>query len=108
MKTERVTLLISPDDKRELQNLAEDRGITASELVRRAVHAFGATSADDTHELAAITAELRAAIPGMRKSLREANSAAERAIAAIGRGNAGVAGEPPRRVAETRTRYRAR
>jgi Arc/MetJ-type ribon-helix-helix transcriptional regulator len=108
MKTERVTLLISPDDKRELQNLAEDRGITASELVRRAVQAFGATSTDETRELAALTAELRAAIPGMRKSLRAANSAAERAIAAIGRSRTGTAGDSPRRVAEARTRYRAR
>ncbi|HET8942724.1 MAG TPA: ribbon-helix-helix protein, CopG family [Rudaea sp.] len=108
MKTERVTLLISPNDKRELQNLAEDRGITASELVRRAVHAFGATSADETQELAALTAELRAAIPGMRKSLRDANLTAERAIAAIGRSRGAVANEPSRQVAEARKRYRAR
>ena len=57
----------------------EDRGITASELVRQAVHSFGASSVDETRELAALTAELRRAIPGMRKSLRDANAAAERA-----------------------------
>ena len=106
MKTERVTLLISPDDKRDLQNLAEDRGITASELVRQAVQAFGASSIDETRELAALTAELRAAIPGMRKSLRDANVSAERAIATMQRNRA--APEGFRRVAETATRYRAR
>lgn len=100
MKTERVTLLISPDDKRQLQNLAEDRGITASELVRQAVQAYGVSSIDETRELAALTAELRGAIPAMRKSLRDANAAAERAIAAM-RGT-----NPVHRVAEPRARYR--
>lgn len=99
MKTERVTLLVSPNDKRELQNLAEDRGITASELVRQAVQAFGTSSIDETRELAALTAELRSAIPAMRKSLRDANAAAERAIAAIST-------KPHFEVAEPAVRYR--
>src|SRR5438128_1972275 len=104
MKTERVTLLISPDDKRQLQSLAEDRGITASELVRQAVQAFGVSSIEETRELAALTAELRAAIPSMRKSLRAANTAAERAIAAMRR----KPGTPAQRVAEPGARHRAR
>jgi hypothetical protein len=104
VKTERVTLLISPDDKRQLQSLAEDRGITASELVRQAVQSFGANSVDETRELAALTAELRRAIPGMRKSLRDANAAAERAIAAMRH----KPGAPARRVAEPTARYRTR
>ena len=99
MKTDRVTLLISPDDKRQLQDLAADRGVTASELVRQAVQAYGASSIDETRELAALTAELRGAIPGMRKSLRDANVAAERAIAAIG-------AKPRFKVAEPAARYR--
>jgi hypothetical protein len=105
MKTERVTLLISPGDKRQLQSLAEDRGITASELVRQAVQAFGANSVDETRELAALTLELRSAIPAMRKSLRDANVAAERAIAAIRHNRAATAS--PRKVAEPDTRYRS-
>jgi hypothetical protein len=100
MKTERVTLLISPDDKRQLQGLAEDRGMTASELVRQAVQAYGASSIDETRELAALTRELREAIPGMRRSLRDANTAAERAIAVMRGGN------PQHRVAEPRARRR--
>ena len=102
MKTERVTLLISPADKRELRKLAEDRGITASELVRQAVHAFGASSIDETRELAALTAELRAAIPSMRKSLRNANAAVERAIASA----RGRPERPARRIAESSARTR--
>lgn len=100
MKTDRVTLLISPDDKRQLQDLAADRGVTASELVRQAVQAYGASSIDETRELAALTAELRSAMPGMRKSLRDANAAAERAIAAIG-------AKPQFKVAEPAAKYRA-
>lgn len=102
MKTERVTLLISPDDKRRFQNLAEDRGITTSELVRQAVDAFGTASVDEARELAALTGELREAIPGMRRSLRDANAAAERAIAAL----RGAAPARASRVAEPRARYR--
>ena len=104
LKTERVTLLISPDDKRELQKLAEDRGVTTSELVRQAVQAYGASSIDETRELAALAAELRAAIPSMRKSLRDANTAVERAIATVRKGSPHSAG----RAAETGTRYRTR
>ena len=98
MKTERVTLLISPDDKLRFQSLAEDRGISTSELVRQAVDAFGSSSADETRELALLTAELRGAIPAMRRSLRDANAAAERAIAAMRHRS---------KVAEPATRYRA-
>jgi hypothetical protein len=100
MKTERVTLLISPDDKRQLQDLAEDRGMTASELVRQAVQAYGASSIDETRELAALTRELREAIPGMRRSLRDANAAAESAIDAL-------SGKPRFKVAEPRAHSRA-
>ncbi|MBS0437946.1 MAG: hypothetical protein JSS33_00900 [Proteobacteria bacterium] len=100
MKTDRVTLLISPADKRQLQDLAEGRGVTASELVRQAVQAYGASSIDETRELAALTAELRGAIPAMRKSLRDANAAAERTIAALG-------GHVHHKVAEEAARYGA-
>ncbi len=62
MKSQRLTLLISPEDKRHFKSLADDRGVTMSELVRQAVHAYGVTSIDDPRELAALTAELRDAI----------------------------------------------
>jgi hypothetical protein len=83
MKSQRLTLLVSPEDKRHFKHLAEDRGLTTSELVRQAVRAYGVNTIDDTRELAALTAELRAAIPSMRKSVRSANAAAERALASI-------------------------
>lgn len=75
--------MISPEDKRAFKHLAEDRGMSTSELVRQAVRAFGVSSIDDSRELAALTAEMRAAIPAMRKSLRTANASVERSLATI-------------------------
>jgi hypothetical protein len=83
MKSQRLTLLISPEDKRNFKSLAEDRGLSTSELVRQAVRAYGASSIDDTRELAALTADMRAALPSMRKSLRQANASVERTLASI-------------------------
>ncbi len=83
MKSQRLTLLISPEDKRNFKTLAEDRGLSTSELVRQAVRAFGVNTIDDTRELAALTAEMRAALPAMRKSLRQANASVERTLASI-------------------------
>ena len=83
MKSQRLTLLISPEDKRHFKTLADDRGVTTSELVRQAVRAYGVNSIDDTRELAALTAEMREALPSMRKSVRSANASVERALASI-------------------------
>jgi len=83
MKTQRVTLLVSQEDKRRFKSLAEDRGLSTSELVRQAVNAYDVSSIGETRELAALTKELRAAIPAMRKSLRGAIASADRALANI-------------------------
>jgi hypothetical protein len=83
MKSQRLTLLISPEDKRQLKSMAEDRGISTSEFVRQAVHAYGTTHIEAPRELAEVTAEMRAALPSMRKSIRNANAAVERALASI-------------------------
>jgi hypothetical protein len=83
MKTQRITLLISPEDKRRYQTLAEDRGLSMSELMREAVRSYDVNTIDDTRELETLTAELREAIPAMRKSLRLANTSVEKALASI-------------------------
>jgi len=83
MKTQRVTLLVSQEDKRRFKSLAEDRGMSTSELVRQAVNAYDVSSIDETRELAALTKELRSAIPAMRKSLRSAIASADRALSNI-------------------------
>ena len=83
MKTQRVTLLVSKEDKRRFKELAEDRGMTVSELVRQAVQAYNVTSLDEMRDLGVLTKELRRAIPGMRKSLRDAVASSNRALANI-------------------------
>jgi predicted transcriptional regulator len=83
MKTQRVTLLVSPEDKRRFKLLADDRGVSMSEFVRQAVDAYNVSSITETWQLAALTNELRQAIPGMRKSVRDAVAASDRALANI-------------------------
>ena len=83
MKTQRVTLLVSPEDKRRFKSLADDRGVSMSEFVRQAVDAYNVSSIHETRQLAALTKELRQAIPGMRKSVRDAVAATDRALANI-------------------------
>jgi len=65
MKTQRVTLLVSQEDKQRFKSLAEDRGLSTSELVRQAVDAYGVSSINETRELAALTKQLRNALPAM-------------------------------------------
>lgn len=83
MKTQRVTLLVSPEDKRRFKTLADDRGLSVSEFVRQAIEAYNVSSIGDTRELAALTAELRRAMPAMRKSVRDAVASTNRALASI-------------------------
>lgn len=83
MKTQRLTLLVSPADKRHYRDLARERGMNMSEFMREAVRVYGVSSIDDTRELATLTAELREAIPAMRKSVRAANASVARALASI-------------------------
>ncbi|HEY8012231.1 MAG TPA: ribbon-helix-helix protein, CopG family [Rudaea sp.] len=83
MKSQRLTLMISPEDKRHFQSMAKDRGMSMSELVREALRARDIVSIDDMKELVMMTTELRQAIPSMRRSLRSAISSADRAVASI-------------------------
>ena len=85
MKTQRVTLLVSEEDKRRFKELADDRGVSVSEFIRQAVDAYkgNVVSIDETRDLAALTKEIRQAMPAMRKSLRNAIASSNRALASI-------------------------
>jgi len=85
VKTQRVTLLVSEQDKRRFKELAEDRGVSVSEFIRQAVDAYkgNVVSIDETRDLAALTREIRQAMPAMRKSLRNAIASSNRALASI-------------------------
>ena len=66
MKTERVTLLTSPEFKAFLGAEAKREGVSVGELVRRRCE--GRPSADEA-ALVALTAELRVAVRDAKKSL---------------------------------------
>jgi len=84
MKSQRVTLLVSPEDKRRFKKLADDRGVSVSEFIRQAVDAYNnVTSIEDTRELALLTREIRNQLPAMRKSLRSAMASTSRVLAGI-------------------------
>jgi predicted DNA-binding protein len=85
MKTQRVTLLVSPEDKQRFRALAEDLGLSVSEFVRQAVEAYGVNvvSMDEARDVAVLTKEIRQVIPAMRKSLRNAVASTSRAISSI-------------------------
>jgi predicted DNA-binding protein len=85
MKTQRVTLLVSQEDKQRFKSLAEDRGLSVSEFVRQAVEAYGVNviSIDEARDVAVLTKEIRQVIPAMRKSLRNAVTSTSRAISNI-------------------------
>jgi Zn-dependent oligopeptidase len=85
MKTQRVTLLVSEEDKRRFKELAEDRGVSVSEFIRQAVDAYkgNVVSINETRDLAALTKEIRQVMPAMRKSLRNAIASSNRALANI-------------------------
>ena len=65
MKTDRLTLLISPADKAAINARAELLGISVSELVRQAALGFDPEEAEAKAELESILPEFKAAIERM-------------------------------------------
>jgi hypothetical protein len=79
MKTERMTLLISPADKAAITARAEGLGLSVSELVRTAALDF------DPDEAAA-RAEVEALLPEFRASISNMHASFERMIARLDEG----------------------
>jgi hypothetical protein len=70
MQTERVTFLTSRDHKTALDSFAASRGESVGNVVREATSRFIAEPRDESEkeaELAVLTDELGAALPGMRE-----------------------------------------
>ena len=80
MKTERVTLLTTPEFKSFLTREAKHEGISVAELVRNRCE--GRASSDDA-TLAALTAELRAAIAGAHAAAGEGLHAMQAVLAEL-------------------------
>lgn len=83
MKTERMTLLITPSDKEAIAARAESLGLSVSELVRRAAVDYDPDDRGHLVQLAALVPELRQAAAEMRASLATAFAAADETRAAL-------------------------
>ena len=80
MKTERVTLLATPEFKSFLAREAKRERISVAELVRNRCQ--GRASSDDA-TLVALTAELRAAIAGAHEAVGDGLSAMQAVLAEL-------------------------
>jgi len=86
MQTERVTFLTTRDHKAAIDHFARASGMSVGHVVREATSRYLAEGEDDEQALAALTREVEAAVPQMRKDLRDAAEAiarANRIVAAV-------------------------
>ena len=91
MRNARVTVLMSPDEKSEMEANAARLGISSGEYVRLAVDNFDKPTAAEEAELAALVEEANKAIPKMAatiermsRTLREAHDEVDRTLRAAG------------------------
>ena len=80
MKTDRLTLMVSPADKAAINARAETLGVSVSELVRRAALDYDPAEVHARAELEALLPEVEAAVGRMHATFDriEANSEAHR------------------------------
>ena len=69
MRTARTTVLMTPEEKATLEKRAASRGVSSGEFIRLAVDNFEKVSDEQEAELAALAAELTAAVPKMKAAL---------------------------------------
>jgi hypothetical protein len=83
MKTERVVILMTAQQKRALAHRAKALDVSVAELVRRSAEGFG-TGADEA-TLAALAAELHGAVRESRAAVRSALAEAAATLAYLGK-----------------------
>ena len=91
MRTARVTVLMRPEQKAEVEAEAARLGVSSGEFIRLAVEDFAAP--DELSELDALTQELEQAIPRMRDdvdAMRASIATARDAVASYRREKAGA------------------
>ncbi len=69
MRTARLTVLLPPERKTEIERKAATMGISTGELVRRAVDDYDQMTPEQEAELAMLVAQANQAIPAMAASL---------------------------------------
>ena len=100
MKTERVTLLTTPEFKAFLAEEARREKVSVAELVRSRCER---RPSDDEAVLAALSEQLQAAVAQARRALHEGLAEAQQVLAALpARRGAGAATKAPARKASRR------
>ena len=69
MRTSRMTVLVTAEEKSGIESDAERLGVSSGEYIRLAVSNFEKPAATEEAELAALVAEANTAIPQMRASI---------------------------------------
>ena len=69
MRSARVTVLMKPEEKAELEAKAARRGVSSGEYLRLAVDNFEKISDEQEAELAELAKELQVAVPKMKAAL---------------------------------------
>ena len=83
MKTERLVILVTPQEKRAIAHRAKALEVSVAELLRRSAQGFGAGADEAT--LAALAGELHKAVKESRAALRAALAEAQITLAQIGK-----------------------
>lgn len=83
MKTERLVILVTPEEKRAIARRAKALDVSVAELLRRSAQGAGAGA--DEASLAVLARELHKAVKESREALRVALAEAEATLAQIGK-----------------------
>lgn len=73
MRNARTTVLMTPEEKALLEKRASKRGVSSGEYIRLAVENFDKVSDEQEAELAALAAELKTAVPKIKKALEQSS-----------------------------------
>lgn len=80
MKTERMTILVTAEQKAAINARAQSLGVSAGEMVRRAVETYGAGPSEATSESEAVLNALADELFAAAKEARAALAAANRSV----------------------------
>lgn len=71
MRTNRLTVLLSEDERANVDSKASRMGLSSSEYVRLAVTNFDGPTAEEEAELSALLDQVNAAVPRMQEQLTQ-------------------------------------
>lgn len=83
MKTERMTFVMTPEDKAKITERAAALHLPASELIRRAVARYRPEESEDEEVLLRVAEELEASVAATDRKLDETLAAVRKTLAQV-------------------------